>query len=105
MTDFSSLNAAITALTAQVQATETTEAGAVTLINGFSQAITKAVADALQADDAADTGSIQAANEAIAAVTTRFSSSGQALGDAVLANTPGQPPTPSGAAPQAQSRR
>ena len=81
--DFTALNQAISTLTDQVSATETTEAGAVALIKGFSASLQKAVADALAADDAADAGSIQAANDAIAAVTARFQASAAALGAAV----------------------
>jgi hypothetical protein len=92
--DFTGLNAAVTALTAQVQNTEGTEASAIALINGFSAAAQKAVADALTADDAADNGSIQAANDAIAAVTARFVQSGSALGAAVAAGGPNTPPPP-----------
>lgn len=83
--DFTALNDAITSLTAQVTATEGTEASAVALINGFAAQIQTAVAAALTADDAADAGSIQAAQSAISAVTARFAASGAALGAAVAA--------------------
>lgn len=92
--DFSGLNAAVAALTAQVSSTEGTEASAIALLNGVGTAIQKAVADALTADDAADNGSIQAANQAIAAVISRFTASGNALGAAVAANSGGAPPPP-----------
>lgn len=88
--DFTALNSAVAALTNQVNATEGTEASAVALINGFSQQIQKAVADAITADDAADQGTLDTVNQAIADVTSRFAASGQKLGDAVAA-TPGTP--------------
>lgn len=88
MADITILNAAVEALTAQVAATETIEASAIALIGGFGAAVTKAVTDALAADNAADDASITAAKEAIAAVTARFTASAGALGDAVVANTP-----------------
>ena len=87
-TDFTALNNAITALTAQVTATEGVEDSAVALIAGFASAVTKAVSDALTADDAADQGSIAVANQAIADVAARFKASGDKLGAAVTANTP-----------------
>lgn len=91
--DFTGLNSAVTALTNQVAATEGTEASAAALINGFSQQIQKAVADAIKADDAADQGTADAVNQAIAAVTQRFTQSANALGSAVAANNP-NPPAP-----------
>jgi hypothetical protein len=90
--DFSTLNAAIAALTTQVAATEGTEGSAVALINGFSAQVQTAVAAALAADDAADQGSIQAANQAITDVTARFNASAAALGAAVAANPGPTPP-------------
>ncbi len=91
MAKFDDLNAAVTALTAQVASTETVEGSAIALINGFSAAIAKAVTDALTADNAADQGSIDAAMSAISATTARFAASGSALGNAVTANTPAAP--------------
>ena len=67
--DTTALNAAVAALTTQVAKTEGTEASAKALITGFSVAITKAVTDALTADEAATQTSIDAANAAIATVT------------------------------------
>ncbi len=87
--DLTALNASIAALTAEVARTEGTEDSAATLINGFAAAIAKAVADALAADDAADQGSIDAANQAIADVTARFVAADDKLGQAIAAN-PGQ---------------
>lgn len=86
--DFAALDAAVSALTTQVQSTETVEASAVALINGFASAVTKAVSDALTADNAADAASISAATAAIEATRARFANSGDALGAAVVANTP-----------------
>ena len=94
MTDFAALNAQITALTAQVTKTEGTEASAGALIAGFSAAIQKAVADALAADDAADTNSINAAAQAITDVTARFAAADDKLGAAVAANAPPVPDPP-----------
>lgn len=84
--DFSGLQATITALQAQVEATKGVEASAKTLIEGFGAAVTKAVADALAADDAADQGSIDAAKAAIDATTAEFAASASALGSAIPAN-------------------
>ncbi len=81
------LNNTIAALTAQVEKTEGTEDSATALIAGFSAAITKAVTDALVADDAADQGSVDAAKIAIDSVTARFSASSDKLGAAVAANS------------------
>ncbi len=92
--DTTALNAAITALTTQVAQTEGTEDSAVALIQGVSVAITKAVTDALAADNVADQGSIDAANAAIATVTARFTASAKKLGDAVAANNPTPPIEP-----------
>lgn len=90
--DFASLTAKITELTTQVESTESIEASAVALINGFAVQVTAAVAAALTADNAADQGSIDATNAAIEGVRARFAASGAALGAAVVANTPGAPP-------------
>ena len=81
--DFTALNQAIAALVDQTTATETTEAGAAAVIRSLSGSIQTAVAAALAADDAADEGSIKAANDAIAAVTARYQASAAALGAAV----------------------
>lgn len=84
--DYSSLQAQIDALTQQVAQTEGVEASAVALIQNFAQQVQTAVAAALTADNAADQGSIDAANQAIQAVSARFQASGAALGAAVAAN-------------------
>lgn len=89
MSDFSTLNAAVTALTDKVTEAEGVGASAVALIAGFATLVTDAVAKALTEDDAADQGSITAANDAIAAVTARVTASSAALAAAVAAN-----PTP-----------
>lgn len=88
MLDLTQFNASLDALTAQVTKTETVEAGASELIAGFSAAVAKAVTAALTADNAADQGSIDAANAAIADVTTRYQASSEKLGAAIVANTP-----------------
>jgi hypothetical protein len=84
--NLASLNATITALTAEVARTEGTEDSAGKLISGFSASVAKAVTDALAADDAADQGSIDAANQAIADVTARFVAADDKLGAAIAAN-------------------
>lgn len=86
MADVSGLNQAVSDLTTQVAATEGTEASATILINGFAAQVTKAVTDALTANDAADQTSIDAANAAIAGVAARFKASAESLGAAVAAN-------------------
>jgi len=86
--NFDALNAAIADLTTQVAATEGTEASAVTLINGFSTEVQAAVAAALAEDNAADETTIQAAHDAIAAVTARFTASAGVLGAAVASAPP-----------------
>jgi hypothetical protein len=90
---FTDLDAAVTELTAAVTENETVDASAIALINGFSDAVKTAVTEALEDDDAADEGSIQAAKDAIAAVTARMTASSAKLGAAVVANTPAAPPT------------
>lgn len=85
--NFAELNAAIVALTTQVTATEGVTDSAVALIDGFAAQVTKAVTDALTADDAADNGSISAANSAIADVLGRFKAAGDRLGVAVAAHS------------------
>ncbi len=81
--DLTQLNATITALTAEVARTETTEDSAGKLITGFAAEISKAVSDALDADKAANTASIAAAQNAIDAVTARFVAADDKLGAAV----------------------
>lgn len=88
MADFTTLDAAIADLTDQVAVTETTEAGATTLINGFAASVTEAVTAALVADNAADDASVAKAQEAIATVKARFLASSTTLADAITANTP-----------------
>jgi hypothetical protein len=97
--DFTALQAKIDALTAQVTQTTTVEGSAVALLNGFAAQIQEKVQAALDADDAADQGSIQAAAAAIDGVTQQFVASATALGTAVVANTPPVPPQPN---PQAK---
>jgi len=85
MADFSSLDAATTALADQVSSTETGEASAVAFINGIASQIQAAVTAALTADNAADQNSINAANAAIAGVTARLNSSAAILAAALAA--------------------
>lgn len=77
------------ALEAAVTNAEGVEASVIAFIQGFSAQIQKAVADALAADAAANQGSVDAANAAIAAVTTRVTALAGNLGAAI--NTPPPP--------------
>ena len=86
MANFSALQSAIDALTAQATATVGTEDSAEVLIAGFAAQITTAVTAALEADNAADQASIQAAQDAITTVTRQFTDSSAELGAAVAAN-------------------
>ena len=88
--DVTALQNSINSLTAQVTTTVGVEDSAEALIAGFAAQVTKAVADALAADAAANQGSIDAATAAIAQVTTQFKASSDKLGAAVAAN-PGTP--------------
>jgi len=83
--DVTALNAAIASLTEEVAATEGVTASAITLIQGFAASVQAAVDAALLADNAADAGSITAANDAIATVLGRFVANRAALGAAVAA--------------------
>lgn len=85
--DLTRLNQTIATLTAQVQKTVGTEESAGALIAGFSDAIKKAVADALTADAAANDTSIQAASDAIDQVTAQFAAADDKLGAAVAAGS------------------
>ena len=73
----------LSGLIAQVDRSEGIKASAVTLIIGFAAKIAEAVAAALLADDAADQGSIDAANAAINEVTAKMLASDTALAAAV----------------------
>ncbi len=86
--DTTALDAAIAALTTQVGATETVEGSATALIVGFAAQLSKAVTDALTADEAATATSIAAAQKAIADTTARFTASAGKLGDAVATVNP-----------------
>lgn len=88
MANTAELDAAVSALLAQVADTETKEASAKAYIEGFAAQIQAAVTEALTANDAADQTSIDASNAAIAAVTARFAASAGALASAIPANTP-----------------
>jgi hypothetical protein len=90
---FTDLDAAVRDLETAVAENETVDESAITLISGFSDVVKTAVTEALQDDDAADEGSIQAAQAAIASATARMTASSAKLGAAVVANTPAAPPT------------
>lgn len=72
-----------TDLTQAVTDAEGVEASVIAFINGFSAQLQKAVADALAADDAADQGSVDAANAAIKQVTDRVKAVSAGLAAAV----------------------
>lgn len=80
-------NIDLTALLAAVEKAKTVAASAVALINNFAQQTAAAVTAALEADDAADQGSIDAAVAAINAQAADLAASSDALGAAVSANT------------------
>lgn len=75
-------------LVAKVTAAKTVMASAKALIAGFSAKVTEAVTAALTADDAADQGSIDAANAAIAGATSELDAASADLAGALTANTP-----------------
>ncbi len=81
-------NPVITALIAQIAETKGVIASAVTLIEGFSERLTAAVEAAIA------NGATAAELEPVTAEITLLDASSDALAAAVLANTPGQPPTP-----------
>jgi hypothetical protein len=85
--DMKALNAAVAAAAAQADKTKTTEEGAGVLIASIGAQITTAVTAALQADDVADQGSIDASTAAITAVIGQFAESDDKLGKAI-ANVP-----------------
>ncbi len=66
--------------------------GAVVLIGSIKDTVTKAVTDALTADNSADDASITAAVTAIDESFAGFEAEAKKLSDAMLANTPNQPP-------------
>lgn len=76
------------ALVAAVNENDTLDASAVTLIEGIAAKISEAVAAALAADDAADQGSVDAAQAAIDATVAQLVASNQKLAAALVANTP-----------------
>lgn len=93
----------LTALLNQVTATEGVDASAVKLIQGFAAAVKTAVAAAIAADAAANDATNATVQSAIDGVTSRFTASAAAVGDAITANplpgdVPPPPPPPSPAA-------
>jgi hypothetical protein len=86
------INIDLSGLTAQLAKTKGVNASVKAFIQKILGDTAKAVADALAADDAADQGSIDAANAAIAAVTAEYAGESDALASAIVTN-PG-PPTP-----------
>jgi hypothetical protein len=77
----------IEALIAAVDRAVGLQESAAAFITNSGELMKKAVADALAADDAADQGSIDAANAAIDAVVAKQTASSDKLADA-LASTP-----------------
>lgn len=84
--DLSALNKTITDLETQVARTEGTEESAGMLINAMGEAMKTAVADALEADAAANDASIRVATDAITQVQSRFAAADDKLGAAIVAN-------------------
>jgi hypothetical protein len=83
------INIDTSALEAAVTDAEGVQASVVAFIEGFSSKISDAVAAALAADDAADQGSVDSANAAIAGVTDRVKAVAAGLAAAINTN-----PTP-----------
>lgn len=73
---------------AAVEKAKTVQASAIALINGFKDKVIAAVTAALEADDAADQGSVDTAVAAINAAASDLNTSSDALGAAVVAGTP-----------------
>jgi hypothetical protein len=82
----------ISSLVAAVDRSVGLKASAAVLIREFAANITAAVAAALAADDAADQGSIDAANAAIAAETAKLTGASDDLA-AALSNHSTPPPS------------
>ena len=78
------LDAAIAALTIQVDSTETVEASAIALISGFAVQIIAAVA----ADNAIDQANTDRVTAIVESVKVRFNASSENLAEAITANTP-----------------
>lgn len=86
-------NLDLSGVIAEVERAKGIQASAVALINGIGAKIAAAVTAALQADDAADQGSVDAAVAAVNEVVAGLKSSSDELGAAVAANSD-QPPAP-----------
>ena len=93
---FDELNKAVEDTTAQATAMETVAASVVEFVNGQHAATEAAVVKALEADNAADQGSIDTVRTAMEGVRSRFAASAQKIADALVANTPPPPPPPVG---------
>lgn len=81
------------ALVAEVTKAKGVTASVVTFIQGIGDTIAAKVKEALDADDAADQGSVDAANAAIASAVADLVANNAALANAIVAN-PGPGPTP-----------
>jgi len=90
--NFTNLTAAIEEAVAQATASTTLEGSATALLKNVGAAQEAAVTAALQADDAADQGSIDVAVAAIKDTTAKYVASAGPLGEAIAANTPPPPP-------------
>lgn len=96
----------LTALTAAVDRSVGLKASAATLIHEFANKIQEAVAAALAADDAADQGSIDAANAAIKEVESKLNLGSDQLAAALASHpAPGDPTIPTDPAPPTPSER
>jgi hypothetical protein len=86
----------VSGLIAAVDKSVGVKASAVTLINTFAAKVSEAVAAALAADDAADQGSIDAANAAISSEVARLTGSADELAAAIAnhSSPPVGPGTP-----------
>ncbi len=85
------VNIDLTGLTAAVTKVKGVNASVKEFLAQIETRVQKAVADALAADDAADQGSVDAANAAISSVVADLSAEADSLGAAIVAPAP--PPT------------
>lgn len=84
--DLTALNATVAATLAEVTRAEGLAASAIAALQGQAAAILKAVQDALDADDAADAGTIAVVTAAINDTSAAFVQSNDDLAAALAAN-------------------
>lgn len=89
--DLTALNAAIADAVSETTRAEGLEDSASVLITNFAAAVTKAVADALAADAAANAESVAAATKAITDTRDAFVASNDKLAAALAANPSTKP--------------